>query len=291
MIVSVFSFVLGFSQVGIGIVDPLETLHVNGGARISSGLSLGNTTFGPYKLVAVDPVSPSIMIGNTAFNNVESGRITFNEHGGSINTDVDSYCGFQIVHDGNFNRLLITPACPTPLTDPLLSLFRSNQIGVSTDNPTSLFSVNGIAGKPGGGSWAVYSDKRLKKNISPYNEGLSLIMKVKPISFSYNNTFAETFGVGDGTSTTKEFQGVIAQELQLIAPYMVRVINTDVNDTADADGGSPVLSSKDYLEIDPSKFTYALINSVQQQQQEQIEVLQKEIKALKGQVKQLLAKE
>ena len=277
---------LSFAQVGIGIVDPLETLHVNGGARISSGLSLGNTSFGPYKLVAVDDSEPSIMIGNSLLNKVESGRLTFNEGSSTYNTYLDSYCGFQITHDGNYNRLLITGACPYPLSDPIMTFLRSNKVGVATEFPTNLFSVNGTVGKPGGGSWAVYSDKRLKKDIISYNEWLSLIMKVKPVSFSYNNTFTETFGVGDGTSTSKKFQVVIAQELQIIAPDMVRVINTDVNDTADADGGSPVLSSKDYLEVDPSKFTCALINSVQQQ--EQIETQQEEIDELKLMVNSLM---
>lgn len=50
---------------------------------------------------------------------------------------------------------------------------------------------------------------------------------------------------------TRIYQGVIAQELQKIAPDMVREV---------------IVNKVRYLEVDPNKFTYALINAVQEQQ-------------------------
>ena len=142
--------------------------------------------------------------------------------------------------------------------------------GIATTAPTAQLSVNGIANKTGGGTWAVFSDKRLKENISEYSEGLELIRKVRPVSFSYNTKMTEIWGENEQTKG-KVYQGVIAQELQKIAPDMVREVNVAQKD------GTP---GESFLEVDPNKFTYALINAVQEQQK-QIDVLKAEIKALK----------
>lgn len=157
----------------------------------------------------------------------------------------------------------------------------TNEVGLATPNPTASLSVNGTANKTGGGAWAVFSDKRLKKNVSKYDEGLDLIMKVNPVNFSYNENYISVFG-GDKEITDKIYQGVIAQELQKIAPDMVRVVNKAKNNASDLDGGTTASKGGEFLEVDPSKFTYALINAVQEQQ--------KEIEALKKMVQQLLQK-
>lgn len=123
-------------------------------------------------------------------------------------------------------------------------------LGIGTNSPTATLSVNGSANKPGSGAWAVFSDARLKKNISNYKEGLELIMKVKPINFFYNDKMKALFGENQDIDN-RIYQGVIAQDLQKIAPDMVREI---------------LFGSEYFLEVDPNKFTYALINAVKQQQ-------------------------
>jgi hypothetical protein len=37
-----------------------------------------------------------------------------------------------------------------------------NNVGIGTTTPDNLLTVNGSAGKPGGGSWGTFSDGRLK---------------------------------------------------------------------------------------------------------------------------------
>jgi hypothetical protein len=277
----------GTDRVGIGSANPLETLQVNGGSRITTGLSIGNTFFGTYKLSISDATIPSAVIGNTAFNNVESGRLTFDENAPAYTTAGNTYCGFQIYHNGNSNTLNISSACTAETT--IVTIQRNGNMGIGTPNPTANLSVNGTANKTGGGAWAVFSDKRLKKDISNYNEGLDLILKVKPVNYTYNSNFTKLFGEGDGNATTKVFQGVIAQDLQIIAPDMVTTVNTEGNNNGDSDGGSTQSNGGEFLQVDSSKFTYALINSVQEQQK-QIDVQQKEIDELKLMVKQLLDK-
>jgi hypothetical protein len=73
--------------------------------------------------------------------------------------------------------------------------------------------VDGSAGKPGGGSWTNSSDRRLKQNINDYGDGLDEVMRIRPVTFHYNDL--------SGYDTDPEYVGVIAQELQEVAPYMV----------------------------------------------------------------------
>lgn len=153
-------------------------------------------------------------------------------------------------------------------------------MGIKTNAPTADLSVNGTADKTGGGAWAVFSDERLKENISDYNEGLDLILKVRPINFSYNAKMRELVGESESVNG-KIFQGVIAQELQLIAPDMVSEVDLHpLEDMEGADQTEDPSESEKYLEVDPSKFTYALINAVQEQQ-ETIESQEKTLTELK----------
>lgn len=124
--------------------------------------------------------------------------------------------------------------------------------------------VGGKASKPGGGSWSAASDGRLKQNVQAYKDGLQMLLKINPVSFQYNQL--------SGYNTNKQFVGVVAQDLQKVAPYMV---------------GSFDKNGTDYLNVDNSAMTYMLINSVKEQQK-QMEAQQKEIAELKALVKELL---
>jgi hypothetical protein len=144
-------------------------------------------------------------------------------------------------------------------------------IGANTAGSHKL-SVNGDAAKAGGGTWAVYSDSRLKKNVTPYSDGLSSLLKINPVSFNYNEV--------TGYDTQKKYIGVIAQELQQVSPYMVSPLSIKASD------GTP------YLQVDNSAMIYMLINSVKEQQT-QITETKKEIKELKTivlQQQQIIAK-
>lgn len=140
----------------------------------------------------------------------------------------------------------------------------NNSIGnvmIGTGTPDQRLSVNGNASKIGGGSWAVFSDSRLKQNIQPYTDGLSLLLKIKPVWFQYT--------AASGFDSQTKYVGVLAQQLKEVSPYMVE--ESAKNKTADGNG---------YLSVDNSAMTYMLINAVKEQQQ-QIEILKKEIEKLK----------
>ncbi|MEM9991822.1 MAG: tail fiber domain-containing protein, partial [Bacteroidota bacterium] len=78
-----------------------------------------------------------------------------------------------------------------------------------------------------------------------FKQGLEIIKQIKPVTYHYKDKF--------DLSSKEEYVGVIAQDLKEVAPFMV----------ADMQIGE---KGENYLSVDPSAFTYLLINSVQEQQ-------------------------
>lgn len=128
-----------------------------------------------------------------------------------------------------------------------MTIKNNGEIGIGTSNPTHLFSVDGAASKPGGGDWSTFSDKRLKKNINPFIDGLEKLLQINPVTFEYN-------GKAD-THTNKEYIGIIAQEIQKIAPYTVEEIEFRDSEKNIAEN---------YLSFDGSALKYITINAIKE---------------------------
>ncbi|MES2431753.1 MAG: tail fiber domain-containing protein [Bacteroidota bacterium] len=151
-------------------------------------------------------------------------------------------------------------------------VFDNNEI-IARDNGTNntlylqntggALVIGGTASKPGGGSWSVSSDARLKQNVKPYGDGLQQLLKINPVYFQYNNL--------SGYDTDKEYIGVVAQEIKEVAPYMVSTFKKD---------------NTDYLKVDNSAMTYMLINAVKEQQ-EQIRTQETKLKTQQQQIDEL----
>ena len=185
---------------------------------------------------------------------------------------IDRQIGFTLTNDGktkaqiklwegNLHEPHISFSTANRSSDNITERMRINkygQVGIGTPSPDELLSVNGNASKVGGGSWKTYSDERLKKNIQNFESGIDVIKKLRPVTFNYN---------GINNLPTEEQQiGVIAQELQELAPYMVST--------------STGQDSVEYLSVNPSAFDYILINAVKEQQA-MIEKLQAELATLR----------
>lgn len=147
---------------------------------------------------------------------------------------------------------------------PTMVLQDNGRLGIGTYAPTSTLSVNGTADKPGGGSWGTFSDRRVKKDITDFKDGLNVITQLKPVTYKYN----EKSGYKD---LNKEYVGFIAQDVEKVAPYMINVID----DTAKS-------GLADKRELDESALTKILVNAIQQQQFE-INELKKAISEIKKQ--------
>jgi hypothetical protein len=124
------------------------------------------------------------------------------------------------------------------------------------------------------GAVGSYSDARLKENIQPFTDGLNVIKKINPVQFTYN---------GSAPFASTQLQtGILAQELEKVAPYMVE--KTTQN------------GFTDLRYVNNQAYTFLLINAVKEQQlqiaqqQLQLNQQQKEIAAIKLLLQQLTQK-
>jgi hypothetical protein len=133
-----------------------------------------------------------------------------------------------------------------------------NVKGLEVRNGTAL-TATGTVGN--------YSDVRLKNNITPFTDGLNVINKINPVQFYYNTDAP--------FNSTQQQTGIIAQELEKVAPYMVEKNKQNGYD--------------DLRSVNNQAYTFLLINAVKEQQQ-QLTKQQQEIDELKKLVSQLLKK-
>ena len=140
----------------------------------------------------------------------------------------------------------------SPNFDSVGLVLRQSRLGIGTMTPTEKLSVNGAAVNATG-VWAVFSDERIKTIKGEFTDGLELIKKIRPVKFLYNDKAPFQNGT--------EQIGIVAQELEKLAPYMVTQKNY---------GGF-----NDLREVNNQAYVFLLINAVKQQQA-QIEKLQDE---------------
>lgn len=152
----------------------------------------------------------------------------------------------------------------------------NTNVGIGTTSPSYRLHVNASdAAKAGGGSWVVASDKNLKQEVEPYQEGLSQVMGIEPVWFRYNGKA--------GLPTEKKYVGVIAQQVQKVAPHMIGEFIYQ-----DSTG-----KEEKYLDYDANALTYMLVNAVKELKKEN-EEKNNEIEQLKNeiaQIKQMLNKQ
>ena len=128
-------------------------------------------------------------------------------------------------------------------------------VGIGTTAPTDTLSVNGTASKPGGGTWAVFSDERLKNIKGTFTSGLNAVMRLQPLRYEYKADNAL------GIKSQGEHIGFGAQAVQRVIPEAV---------TQNANG---------YLMVNNDPIIWTMLNAIKEQQ--------KEIVELKRQIRQL----
>lgn len=113
-------------------------------------------------------------------------------------------------------------------------------------------------------SYATYSDKRLKTNVADLNYGLDAVMKLRPVSYYHHNSEFKEGSLQLSKEGANTF-GLLAQEAYEVIPEMVQKPNDENSD----------LWSVDYTKLGP-----VLVKALQEQQA-QIERLEREIQELK----------
>jgi len=114
-------------------------------------------------------------------------------------------------------RLVVTgPASGNPETShfQVIQVAKLFEIFTTSGNSTGYCRLGGaLAYKPGGGSWSVESDARLKKNVETLHGSLDRLLRLRSVSFEYQDPAK---GVGPGPQI-----GFIAQEVREVLPQWV----------------------------------------------------------------------
>jgi endosialidase-like protein len=113
---------------------------------------------------------------------------------------------------------------------------------------TDLTITTGTGWKPGGGSWANYSDARIKDVKGEYTRGTTDILMLQPRVYRYKGND------GDSHPTDRDFVGLVAQEVEDFWPELVKHTKGRIDDR-------PV---DDLRTLDTSELIYALVNTCQQ---------------------------
>ena len=116
------------------------------------------------------------------------------------------------------------------------------------------------------GNLVKVSDQRLKENIKPLNNVLDKIMLLKPSSYNYKGEYKK-MNLPQG-----EQMGFIAQEMEKVFPQLVKPIADKQTDNTKVSEYKGV----DYVGLIP------LLTKAIQDQQEEINQLKQEVKALSG---------
>ncbi len=249
--------IFAFSQVyvkspngntGVGVDAPLGKLHV---AESTANL-----------IVKAAPVTPTYKLMDVTTGLDGSVRV------GAINPSANNFGGavFQAFsdnapnHKGRFYFDAGTDASAgvyfRTSTITRMAILQKGRVGIGTASPTEALHVNGNIKYTG---TLMSSDKKLKRNIVSYDRGLDALMKITPISYEYN-------GKG-GTIQGDAHVGLIAQELQRVAPELVEEYTHVEMSEATLMEEHKVLSEATYLQIRDNEIKYMLVNAVKEQQE------------------------
>ncbi|MBX3388096.1 MAG: tail fiber domain-containing protein [Phycisphaeraceae bacterium] len=172
-------------RVGINTITPEQTLSVNGAVQI---LNSNLLAFGT--------------VGNTL--------------GTAENTDMIAFQRVNLTSGG------------TNSTELRLIIGDDNSSGASADyftigtipgaiwNPTFGFRSDGLASKPGGGSWAAISDPRAKHDMVPLKGTLDRLLKLRGYEYFYNDDIVKS---GKGLPGVQI--GLMADEVERVFPDWV----------------------------------------------------------------------
>ncbi|MBO9665786.1 MAG: tail fiber domain-containing protein [Bdellovibrio sp.] len=178
----------------------------------------------------------------------------------SVNSGAGTYEGIRI----GSNRYVAIPGAGSSFA-PTYPLSVQGDISTTTCVRTSA----GIA------SGTCSSDIRLKKDIKPFNLGLDVVLGLQPKSFKYN-------GLGGEELSKKDQLGVIAQDVEKIAPSLIETKSVKLHETDKKE--------TDIKVVNYSAFLYTVINAIKEfhsQWSSDSKVLHREIASVKEQNQKL----
>jgi hypothetical protein len=211
-----FSNTTGSWNTGIG-VDAIP--------GVESGV--GNTGVGGESGYTENLANQNVTGSYNTWIGYQSGPSSPQQHDGVIGI------GYRAKTSKDYQAVLGSPA--------IVETLLYGNVGINAANPAATLVVNGNAVNQTG-VWDVYSDERLKKDISAFKAGLDVVRRLHPVTFHYNGL--------EGLSSERAQVGLIAQQVEQVAPEMVSTrAGEDLEDVR-------VMS--------PQALQYMLINAVQE---------------------------
>ena len=194
---------------------------------------LGNNT----EKIGTDVVLNSTLIGHEA-------KVDAGTGGGGAVREEASAIGYQSEVCDDYTMVLGKHSTANPTTVVIGSC--STHFGGA-----ERFEVHGSAAKNvGGGMWNTWSDKRLKKEITPFQLGLKELTQIETVTFKYDFT---ALGEAKVIENHNKEVGVIAQDFMKVNDDLTMLtINQNSDD--------------DFYSFNPNALLYLLINSVKEQQ-------------------------
>lgn len=190
-------------NVGIGTQNPATLLHLSGGGQ--------QLEISPNMIRSTDANLMTIRSEDEllikSMNNMEFDIANSLSVNSSLSANITAG-----------TSIFMTAATQIRLNN-MLNVIGSSGVSVNTTNTAGFtFAVNGTAAKPGGGSWSVFSDSRLKKDIEPIKPGmLDQLLQLNGYTFEYEPEAIEKRLALPGRQT-----GLIAQEVQQVFPDWVK---------------------------------------------------------------------
>ena len=238
--------ILQFYTVDIGGTTLIKRMAITEDGNVSIGTTTPNAKF---TVLNSTNTTSSQVAGFSRSGTGASGNGLFFTHG-SAAADYNSItkagdAGIFFDTDGNptvassTTGLTIAPHSVSGLGVLGIRIVENGNVGIGTAAPTNLLSVNGTANNPAG-AWGVFSDARIKKVNSEFTDGLEVVKRIRPVRFNYKKT--APFASQD------EQIGIVAQELEKIAPYMVDKYKWEKYD--------------DFREVNNQAYVFLLINAI-----------------------------
>ena len=240
-------------NVGIGTTNPTAKLNlVGGGIRIFSGFSnnstarpaLNTSTIGNYEIRGVGGGG-----GATQSDGGDDGFLRLSAGGGS---NANTQASIDISGYSNVGDMLNNIVMNTAGTE-RLRIDNLGNVGIGTSAPTVRLQV---AGDIIANSIAGSSDARFKTNITPIENPLQKVLRLRGVKFDWNKKAFPDRSFSDSRAI-----GFIAQEVEKVLPEIVQTEKT-------AEG---------YKAVQYDKVVALLVEAIKEQQK-QINSLKAELK-------------
>ena len=279
----------GNTTYGIYVKDSTSTTAQAFGMVLEANSTGPGTQYGIYNNMSVDGTGGRYGFYNYVQQNSSSASVF--------------YGTYQILYPGGSGTKYGSATNVFATNNPTGLLYGTySNVNVPTAHATSVYSVYaqissagtsgthfGVYSNPGtGGSaqWAFYgignsflsggtwqtSDEKLKTNIQPINNALSIVGALTPATYEYRTEAYPELGLSEGRK-----YGLLANNVQQVMPEMVLDVSQPILDTA----GNPTGNSVDFKAVNYDMMIPVLVKAIQEQQA-QIEDLKLQIELLRA---------